>query len=138
MRGHANGHHAAIEETLAWVTPSPSPSGSGTAQTITEGQTKTLRNTDVAVIFDTSGGGQATATADMIAPSFIGQEWTFSWFAWGNLQTPPTIQAPPGIGMVPFSGMASSGNAGLVSTTTISTPGASYTLRWNGTYLTAV
>ena len=137
MRKHGVGHHSPIEETLAWITPGPPPEGFPTAQTITQGQTKTLRVTDAAIIFDTSAGAQATATADMITPLFIGQEWTFSWFVWGTMMTPPTIVAPAGILMVPFSGMPSSGTGGLVSTTTISTPGASYTLKWNGTYLTA-
>lgn len=80
MRKHGVGHHSSVEETLAWVVPGPPfPFGFGTAQTITQGQTKTLASSDVAIIFSTIGGGQATATADMIAPLFIGQEWTFSW-----------------------------------------------------------
>ena len=125
-----------------WV-PSFGPSGIETAHTIHEGETYTLIPTDVAIIFDTSGGPQATATADMLGPSitdpwYIGREWLFSWFEWGNLQTPPTIVAPAGILMVPFSGRAASGVAGLVSSTVINTPGASWTLRWNGTYLARI
>ena len=105
-----------------------------TAVTISSGQTTSLINTDTAIRFDTSGG--TTATADMIAPSFVGQRWSFYWWNWDpNTLTPPTINAPAGIKMIPFAGQASPGAAGLVSSTTISTPGASFELEWNGTEL---
>ena len=106
----------------------------GTSVTITSGQTKTLLATDTAIIFDTSGG--TTATADMIAPSYIGQTWTFSWMFYGASPVPPTINAPGGVSMVPFSGQSASGV--FVSTTTLNTPGASWSLRWNGTQLVPV
>lgn len=106
----------------------------GTSVTITSGQTTTLLATDTAIIFDTSGG--TTATADMIAPSYIGQTWTFSWLFYGASPVPPTINAPGGVSMVPFSGQSASGI--FVSTTTINTPGASWSLRWNGTQLVPV
>jgi hypothetical protein len=67
------------------------------------------------------------------APTYIGQRITFYWWAWSGAQVPPTINASAGEQFVPFSGQASSGAAGLVTTTTISTPGASFSLEWNGT-----
>ena len=107
--------------------------GAETAVTIDSGATTSLLATDTAIRFDTTGG--TTATAQMIAPSYIGQKWTFYWWAWGAGQVPPTILAPPGIKIVPFGGQASSGAAGLVTSTTISTPGASFSVEWNGTEL---
>ena len=106
----------------------------GTCPTVTSGSTSTLLRTDACVRFDTTGG--TPATVDMIAPGFIGRRITFYWWAWAGDAggpTPPTVVADSGHSMVPFSGQATSGAAGLVSTSTINTPGASYTLLWDGT-----
>jgi hypothetical protein len=103
---------------------------------VVSGATYTLSSSDAVIRFDTTGG--TTATAQMIAPSYIGQRWVFYWWAWGAGQAAPTILSPAGINMVPFSGQATSGAAGLVTTTTISTPGATLTLEWDGTELVSV
>jgi hypothetical protein len=103
----------------------------GTSATVVSGQTYNLLATDTVIRFDTTGG--TTATADMIAPSYIGQRITFYWWAWSVAQVAPTINVDAGHEMVPFSGQSSSGAGGLATTTTISTPGASYTLEWDGT-----
>jgi hypothetical protein len=102
-----------------------------TAHTVTSGQTYNVSSTDTAIRFDTTGG--STATAVLPTPTYIGQRITFYWWAWSVAQVAPTINASAGKQFVPFSGQASSGAAGLVTTTTISTPGAAYTLEWNGT-----
>ena len=108
--------------------------GSSTAATVTSGQTYQVLTTDIVVRMDTSGG--ATATADLPLPAYIGEQHTFYWWAWGVGQTPPTINTTSNIHetnkMVPFTGQATSGAAGLVTTTTITTPGASFTLEWDG------
>lgn len=111
----------------AWLAQTP------TAHLIHSGETYTLLATDAAIIFDTSGG--STATAQLIAPSSTLWRCTFYWYAWGAPAVPPTILAPGGLKMVPFSGQAVSGSAGLVSSTTISTPGAAFTLAYDGTEL---
>lgn len=103
----------------------------GTSATVTSGTAYSLLATDTVIRFDTTGG--TTATANMIAPTYIGQRVTFYWWAWGAGQVAPTINVDAGHKMVPFSGQASSGAAGLATTTTISTPGAAYTLEWDGT-----
>ena len=102
-----------------------------TAATVVSGQVYPMKATDTQIRFDTTGG--ATATADMIAPTLIGQRATFYWWAWGAGQVAPTINVDAGHKMVPFSGQATSGAAGLVTTTTITTTGAAFTLEWNGT-----
>lgn len=107
-----------------------------TAATVDSAQVYPLLVTDSIIRFDTTGG--TTATANMHAPAFIGQRVTFYWWAWGGGQVAPTINADAGNTMVPFSGQATSGAGGLVATTTISTPGATYTLEWSGTEWTSV
>ena len=105
--------------------------GGQTAATVVSGETHTLLPTDTAIRFDTTGG--TTATADMVAPFYIGQRVTFYWWAWSVAQVAPTINVDAGHKLVPFSGQPSSVAGGLPTTTTISTPGASFTLEWNGT-----
>lgn len=105
--------------------------GAKTAATVVSGQTYNLLTTDAVIRFDTSGG--TTGTANMHAPGYIGQQVTFYWWSWNGTQAAPTMNVDAGHKMVPFSGQASAGAAGLVTTSTISTPGAAYTLEWNGT-----
>ena len=105
--------------------------GAKTAATVTSSQTYPVLSTDTAIRFDTTGG--TTATAVLPAPTYIGQRITFYWWAWSGAQVAPTINASAGEQFVPFSGQVSSGAAGLVTTTIISTPGASFSLEWNGT-----
>jgi hypothetical protein len=111
-------------------------SDGGTAATVTSGQTYNVLSTDKAIRFDTTGG--SAATADMAAPSYIGQRITFYWWAWSVAQVPPVINVDAGHAMVPFQGPQSSGAGGLVTSTTIATPGATYTLEWDGTEWTSV
>ena len=105
--------------------------GAGTVATVASGETYALLSTDIIIRFDTTGG--TTATANMAAGRFVGQRILFYWWAWGAGQVAPTINAPAGQNLVPFSGQAASGAAGLAATTSISTPGASYALEWDGT-----
>ena len=134
MRTYANGHNSDPVETLAMLARGGGGSVPiGTAATVISGQTYTLLPTDTVIRFDTSGG--ATATANMVAALYIGQRVTFYWWNWGVGQTPPTINSPtaPVTKMVPFAGQVTGGAAGLVTSTTITTPGASFTLEWTGT-----
>ena len=121
------------DATLQAILGAISGGGGGvkTAATVVSGQTYNLLTTDAVIRFDTSGG--TTATANMIAPAYIGQQVTFYWWSWNGAQAAPTMNVDAGHKMVPFSGQTSSGAGGLVTTTTISTPGASYTLEWDGT-----
>jgi hypothetical protein len=105
--------------------------GAKTAATVVSGETYDCLSTDTAIRFDTTGG--TTATAVLPSPIYIGQQITFYWWAWSGAQVVPTINTSAGKSLVPFSGQASSGAAGLAATTTISTPGASFVLEWNGT-----
>jgi hypothetical protein len=106
-----------------------------TAATVTSGQTYAVKSTDIVIRMDTSGG--ATATADLPAAGFIGERHTFYWWNWGVGQTPPTINANGLQRMVPYNGQESAGAAGLVAQTTITNPGASFTLVWDGTEWTS-
>ena len=110
--------------------------GAKTAATVVSGQTYNLLTTDAVIRFDTSGG--TTGTANMHAPGYIGQQVTFYWWSWNGAQAAPTMNVDAGHKMVPFSGQASAGAAGLVTTDTISTPGASITREWDGTEWTTL
>jgi hypothetical protein len=110
--------------------------GAKTAATVISGQTYNLLVTDAVIRFDTSGG--TTGTANMHAPGYIGQQVTFYWWSWGVSQIAPTMNVDAGHKMVPFSGQAIAGAAGLVTTDTISTPGASITREWDGTEWTTL
>jgi len=79
MRSHGNGHHAPIEETLAFLAPYRPP-GNYTTATIGSGITYAVKSTDIIVLLDTSLGGQATATANLSAGKTIGEEHTFVWY----------------------------------------------------------
>jgi hypothetical protein len=104
-----------------------------TAATVTNGQSYNLLTTDGIIRFDTSGDG-GVATATMNAPQFVGQTITFYWWNWSAAQIPPTINViASGSKMVPFSGQQTAGLAGLVSSTNITVPGASFTIKWDGT-----
>jgi hypothetical protein len=110
--------------------------GAKTAATVVSGQTYNLLTTDAVIRFDTSGG--TTGTANMHAPGYIGQQVTFYWWSWNGAQAAPTMNVDAGHKMVPFSGQAIAGAAGLVTTDTISTPGASITREWDGTEWTTL
>jgi hypothetical protein len=113
-----------------------SPGTPVTAATVIGGQTYNLLVSDGVIRFDTSNN-LGTATADMHAGAFIGQTVTFYWWAWSSeagQPVPPTVVAPAGgIKMVGYGGQATSGAAGLVTSSAITTPGSSYTLKWDGT-----
>lgn len=102
------------------------PTNPYTAATVLSGQIYAVKTSDIAIRLDTSGG--TTATATLPAPSFIGETHTFFWVAWGGGQVAPTINTSASKTMPPYNGMASSAPGGLVSTTTITTPGGNSTL----------
>ena len=78
---------------------------------------------------DTSAGLVATATLG--AATGTGECHTFRWWNWNGSQVPPVVTSDAG--MVPFSGQSAGGSAGLVTTSSIVTPGAPYTLCADGT-----
>ena len=121
--------YADIEELYAkGNTPRSQPY---TAATVTSGQTYAVKNTDIVVRMDTSGG--TTATANLPAPAYIGEKHTFWWYDWSVGQVPPVVNTTGGKLLVPFTGMTTGGAAGLATTSVINTTGASYTLEWDGT-----
>jgi hypothetical protein len=110
-----------------------------TAATVLGGATYTMLPTDSAVIFDTSNGSRAIA--QMVVPAGgwdIGQRFLFDWYNWNISQVGPEVIAPAGILMAPFNGQVTAGSAGLVSSTVITTAGATMVLEWNGTFLAQV
>jgi hypothetical protein len=133
MRSHGNGHHAPIEETLAFLAPYRPP-GNYTVVTVGSNTTYAVKTTDIIVLMDTSLGGQQTATADLGPGKTIGEKHTFIWYGWGNAQTPPTITGTGGATMMPYAGMQSTGLTGLVASNTINQTGGFYTLEWTGAF----
>lgn len=111
--------------------------GGGSAATVTGGTTYTLLATDLFVSLDTSNG--SLATAQMVVPSFIGQKWTFWWKAY-QIATPlpPKIIAPGSVLIMPYSGQPSSGTTGWTTSSNITTPGATWTVVWDGAELVTV
>ena len=100
-----------------------------TVHNIAAGQTYAALTTDRYLRMATDGT-HGTATANLPAPTYIGEQHTFFWEFWDVSEVPPVINATAGKTLVPFSGLASSG--GTTASTTISTPGATYTLMWDG------
>jgi hypothetical protein len=106
-----------------------------TAVTVGSGQTYAVRTTDIIVTFDTSLTTQAQPIATLAAGTYIGEQHTFIWYGWGNMNTPPLIeQRSAGILLMPYAGMQTSGATGLVTSSIIANQGGFYTLRWNGTF----
>ena len=94
---------------------------------IAAGQTKTLAPDTGIVEFTTGSSG---GTANMIAPNFIGQRWVFDWLT-GTAA--PTINAPPGLMMQDYANHGT-----FASATSLSTPGDSYEIEYDGTQLIRV
>ena len=93
------------------------------------GQTYAVKTTDRYVRIS-SDGGHAAPVLNLPAPTYIGEQHTFFWEFWDISEVPPVVNATAGKTLVPFSGLASSG--GTLTTSAITTPGASYTLEWDG------
>src|SRR5271166_4972387 len=101
MRSHGNGHHAPIEETLAFLAPYR-PTGDYTWITLGSGLTVTVTPMLLGVNFDSSLTTQAQPVATLNAGKTVGEEHTFVWYGWGNMDTPPLIQGAAGVLMMPF------------------------------------
>ena len=105
--------------------------------TVIGGTTYTLSPYDNIVSLDSSNG--LLPVAQMISPLLVGQMWTFWWKAWVQATPlPPQIVAPSGVLIMPFSGQTISGTSGWTSSTTITTPGATWTIEWDGMELISV
>lgn len=109
--------------------------GAPTVHTVNAGQVYQQRSTDTLIIFNTVGG---TATLNMIAGVKLGQEVTLKWFSYDAppaAPVKPTVNAEPGTNLMEqFGGMDASGVAGLHAEGNFNTPGASWLLKWSGTY----
>ena len=121
---------ASLQQILALLGGGSIPA---TAHTVIGGATYTITKTDAIILFDESNGMQPAALlpADAAHGLFIDRTITFVWIAWDG--PPPTVQpeiSGNGNNLVVFSGMPAS--ATYAATTTISTPGAPYTLKWDG------
>ena len=86
------------------------------------------------MVFDSSLTTQAQPVADLAAGTYIGEEHSFIWYGWGNMDTPPLIQGGAGVLMMPYAGMPSEGIGGLANSTTITTPGGFITYKWTGAF----
>lgn len=114
-------------------------SGSGgasfaSAHTVIGGVTYTIARSDSIIEFDESNGMQPVAMlpADAIHGLFVGRTITFVWTAWdAGLSALPKIDGN-GNNVVAFSGMPAS--ATFTPTTTMSTTGSAYTLKWDGAH----
>lgn len=82
------------------------------------------------VKLDSSNGKAPVAV--MPQPSYIGERHTLWWWNWDNTQIPPQITSDNNHKMVPFTGMAGGGNAGLVTQTSITNTGGMVTYEWDG------
>jgi hypothetical protein len=116
----------------------PGSGGNATVPAVvTGGTTYTLAATDALIIFDSSNGSQPVA--QMISASYLGQKWTFWWEGFPSPVTAlPKIVAPGAVLIMPFNGQPSSGTTGWATSTVLSTPGATWTVMWDGTELIAV
>lgn len=77
---------------------------------------------------DTSAGLVATATLGNATGK--GTCHTFRWWNWNDAMVPPAITSDAG--MIPFAGPSTGGAAGLVTSTSITTPGSPFTLCADG------
>lgn len=121
---------ASLQQILALI--GGGGSTPGTEHTVIGGVTYTIAKTDAIIEFDSSNGmlPEALLPADAAHGLFVNRTITFVWTAWNGAQVPPEISGN-GNDVVAYSGM--SGSSTYVATTNITTPGGSYTLKWDGT-----
>ena len=117
----------------SWVL-NPAGGSIYTAVTVGSGVTYAVKTSDAIVSFDSSLTTQAQPIATLANGTFVGEQHTFIWYGWGNMNTPPLIQGAAGVLMMPYAGMQSEGFGGLVNSTTITTPGGFITYRWTGAF----
>ena len=130
----ANGYAAsaaAVVRSYQSLASTLEPASGTTSATVVSGQGYDVLNTDSVVRMDTSSG--STAIAVLPVPLSIGETHSFVWIDWDGDQIPPQIRANAGAKLMPYTGMAKAGNAGLTAFSTITQVGGSYTLEWDGT-----
>jgi len=106
-----------------------------TPHTVVSGGTLAATYSDCPVRLDTSNSLDAgTATYSLTATPFNGEWHSACWMSWADASAvaPTVTSADGGATLVPFSGLASPAPGGLVGSTTVSTPGACWTGRWDG------
>ena len=97
-----------------------------TTHLIAAGATYTLAPNDGIIEFTTGTSG---GTANMVA-GYPGQRWVFDWLT-GT--TPPTINAPAGVNIQGYANPSV-----FSSSTTLTSPGDSYEVEFDGTQLIRV
>jgi hypothetical protein len=110
-----------------------------TAATVIGGETYDAQPTDTVFRADSSNGEQPVI--QLTTPTYIGQKFTVYWEAWATgagQPVGPLVIAPSGIKMQSVNGQSVSGSAGLVTETTLTTPGGEFTWEWTGTELISV
>ena len=107
-----------------------------TTATVVSGQTYAALSTDVVVRLDTSNSADAGGLKAVLPAPYTGQVVTTCWIGWAASQVPPTVMASAADGgavMQPYSGQAASGAGGMTTWTTITTPGACPSWKYDGT-----
>ena len=107
-----------------------------TTATVVSGQTYAALSTDVVVRLDTSNSADAGGLKAVLPAPYTGQVVTTCWIGWAESQVPPTVMASAADGgavMQPYSGQAASGAGGMTTWTTITTPGACPSWKYDGT-----
>src|ERR1019366_603535 len=106
-----------------------------TPHTVVSGQTYAAATGDCPIRMDTSNSLDAgTATYSLTANPFNGEWHSACWLSWADASAvaPVVTSADGGHTLVPFSGLASPVPGGLAGSTTVSTPGACWSGRWDG------
>ncbi len=103
-----------------------------TAHTVLGGVTYNVSPTDCIIIFDSSNGSLPQANLPTTG-LFTNRTISASWYGWNGAMVPPQINAGGIDKVVAYSGMSASG--AYVSSTTISTPGDTYTLSWGRNWI---
>ena len=133
------GHWALADNGFTDTATSAGLGATNTTATVVSGQTYSALSTDVTVRLDTSNSADAGGLKVVLPSSpFNGQVVTTPWVGWAAAQVPPTVMASAvdgGAVMVPYTGQAASGAAGMTTWTTITTPGAGNgpSWKWDGT-----
>jgi len=130
------GHWALADNGFTDTATSAGLGATNTTATVVSGQTYSALSTDVTVRLDTSNSADAGGLKAVLPAPYTGQVVTTCWIGWAASQVPPTVMASAADGgavMQPYSGQAASGAGGMTTWTTITTPGACPSWKYDGT-----
>lgn len=130
------GHWALADNGFTDTATSAGLGATNTTATVVSGQTYSALSTDVTVRLDTSNSADAGGLKAVLPAPYTGQVVTTCWIGWAASQVPPTVMASAADGgavMQPYSGQAASGSAGMTTWTTVTTPGACPSWKYDGT-----